>query len=126
MKRTELIRILETNLEKHVEEYKEAVINYRKALMVDLTEALRQAQDESFNLKKIKVDFVHPQSHESDYTRVLKMMRLSIDDTIEIDNQAYDAYIEDEWQWKSQFRLMNSTYATKAAVFESSVGGMIE
>jgi hypothetical protein len=57
--REKLITILETNLEKHVKEYNEAVDNYRKALMLDLTEALKQAQ-ESSDLDKIKVDFIHP------------------------------------------------------------------
>jgi hypothetical protein len=48
------------------------------------------------------------------------MLKMSMDSTVEIDNQAYDAYVEDEWQWKRNFRVMNSMYETKAATFAAS------
>jgi hypothetical protein len=120
VRRLELITILETNMAKHAAEYSEAMVNYRKAVIVDLQEALAKANDEEQDISKVSVQFIPPVSHEAEYSRVIKMLKLSVDDSIEIDNQAYDAYVEDEWQWKKNFSVMNSIYATKAATYQSN------
>lgn len=118
--RTKLIAVLKENLKKHVGDYAKAIVNYRLALQADLTAALEQANDPKANLSKIKVDFSCPQSYASQYQQVIDMLEFSVDETINLDNQAFRAYIKDEWSWKSGFELANSTYATKAMTFAAS------
>jgi hypothetical protein len=103
-------------------DYASAVINYRVALQADLTKALVQANDPSSRLDKIKVDFSHPQSYASQYQQVIDMLEYSVDETINLDSQAFRAYVKDEWAWKGSFELTNSTYASKASAFSGAVG----
>lgn len=118
--RAKLLAALKENLTKHKSDYAEAVINYRVALQSDLTAALVQANDPKSRLDKIKVDFAHPQSYASQYQQVIDMLEFSVDETINLDSQAFRAYIKDEWSWKGAFEMTNSTYASKAL---GAVGG---
>lgn len=112
--RLKLLDALRLNLEKHKEDYTQAVINYRIALQVDLTSALVQANDPKSRLDKINVDFDHPKSYAGQYQQVIDMLEYSVDETINLDSQAFRAYVKDEWAWKSSFELSNSTYSVKA------------
>lgn len=118
--RAKLLAALKDNLIKHKEDYAAAVINYRLALQSDLTAALVKANDPTSRLDKISVDFDHPKSYASQYQQVIDMLEFSVDETINLDSQAFRAYIKDEWSWKGSFELSNSTYATKAL---GAVGG---
>ncbi len=119
--RLQLLEALRLNLEKHKSDYTEAVINYRLALQADLTAALVQANDLNSRLDKIGVDFSHPQSYASQYQQVIDMLEYSVDETINLDSQAFRAYVKDEWSWKGSFELSKSTYATKASAFSGAI-----
>jgi hypothetical protein len=120
--RLTLLSSLRSNLEKHKHDYTEAVINYRLALQADLTTALVQANDPNSRLDKIRVDFSHPQSYASQYQQVIDMLEYSVDETINLDSQAFRAYVKDEWSWKGSFELISSTYAAKASTFSGARG----
>lgn len=121
--RRDLLEALELNLEKHKKAYAQAVINYRKALQVDLTAALIQANDPNSQISKIKVEFNHPVSYANQYQKAIDMLKLSVDETINIDSDSFFAYFKDEWSWKSGFDLANSIYARKAA--SAHIGGSL-
>ncbi len=123
--REQLLAALRLNLTKHKSDYTQAVINYRLALQADLTQALVQANDPKSRLDKIKVDFSHPQSYASQYQQVIDMLEYSVDETINLDSQAFRAYVKDEWSWKGSFETSNSVYATKASTFAGAVGGAL-
>lgn len=113
--REKLLAALEENLSKHQKAYEQAVIDYRKALQADLTAALIQANDPNSKLSDIKVDFKHPISYASQYVQVIDMLKFSEDATIQLDSDAFRAYVKDEWSWKSGFEMTRQLYATKAA-----------
>jgi hypothetical protein len=121
--RVKLLAALKENLAKHRKDYAEAIINYRLALKADLVEALNQANDPEFRLEKINVDFSHPKSYANQYQQVIDMLDFSVDETINLDSQAFRAYIKDEWAWKGDFDVTNRTYASKALGAVGAVGG---
>lgn len=121
--REKLLATLKENLKKHKIEYEQAVIDYRKALQADLTAALVKVNDPFSSLDKIKVDFSHPQSYADQYQQVIDMLEWSTDDVINLDSQAFRAYIKDEWSWKSSFQMLSSTYSAKASAFSAAIGG---
>jgi hypothetical protein len=121
--RQKLLEALKENLAKHKKDYAQAVINYRIALQVDLTAALALANDSESRLDKIKVDFSHPQSYASQYQQVIDMLEFSVDETINLDSQAFRAYIKDEWSWKSSFETSNSVFSVKAASGSVTLSG---
>lgn len=121
--REKLLKALRENLAKHNKAYIQAVVDYRKALQADLTEALVKANDPKSQLAKIKVEFNHPVSYVSQYQQVIDMLEFSVDETINLESDAFRAYVKDEWSWKSGFELANSIYASKAA--GARIGGSL-
>lgn len=51
-----------------------------------------------------------PVSHIADYERLLKMIDLTDESHIELDEREFDQYVNDEWHWKREFVLSNSKY----------------
>lgn len=119
--RLNLLQVLKRNLEKHANEYKEAIHNYRLALIVDVQELLDELEKTTLlnsRLVKLKINFVVPQSQEEQYQNVIDMLEASVDENIKLDNEAFQAYYKDNWSWKKGFAELTSLYATKAATYQ--------
>ena len=51
-----------------------------------------------------------PQSYEAEYTRAMRMLELSVDDTIEVEQDVFNQLVLDEWHWKMSFTASNTMY----------------
>jgi hypothetical protein len=111
--RKELLDIVKTNKEKHVKEYNESVEDY-KAAAVKLAQA---------NLKLVKTGDLEqiaktkpmpskPVSYESNYTRAIRMLELSVEDTIDVEEDVFNQLVLDEWAWKNAFVAASALYKT--------------
>jgi hypothetical protein len=49
-----------------------------------------------------------PEDHTDDYDRVLTMIEMSINDTVELSENEFAMYVMDQWDWKQSFT--ESTY----------------
>ena len=109
MKRLELLALVLENKAKHVKEFNESVTDY-KALVLKLNkENLALAQSGNLDrFKEIKGMPPYPVSYEASYTRAARMLELSVDDTIEVEEDVFNQLVLDEWTWKNHF-LSNST-----------------
>lgn len=111
MNRKELLQIVRDNQKKHVAEYEESVVDY-KAGVAKLAKAnLKLANSGDLNLiasmKKIPAA---PVSYEDNYTRAIRMLELSVEDVIEVEEHIFNQLVLDEWGWKQQFTAMSATY----------------
>lgn len=52
-----------------------------------------------------------PEGHVEDYDRVLEMLSWSQDDTIELDENEFRHYVQDDWEWKAVFAQTSATYS---------------
>lgn len=116
--RLQLMGIVQENMTKHVAEYLEAVEDYKVLCTKIANENIKLAKS---NLKKIEageLDKVEsfkglpqkPTSYEADYKRAARMLELSVEDTIEVEEDVFNQLVLDEWAWKRAFMLSNSTY----------------
>jgi len=109
--RTELLDIVRKNKEKHVKEFNEAVEDFKKAVIKIAEENLKLVQSGNLDeIAKVKANPAKPTSYESSYTRAIRMLELSVDDTIELDEHTFSQLVLDEWEWKKSFEFSNSTY----------------
>ena len=115
--RKELLGKLQANREKHVEDYKKAMIGYYIELEERLVDALHEVRDvdqrESFETCHLAMD--RPQSHESVYNTAIGMLSMSQDDHIIVTSDQFRAWCEDEWGWKGRFDGTNALYHAKVA-----------
>ena len=111
LKRLELLEIVKTNMLKHIVEFNEAVIDYKNAVLKICEDNLVQAQTGQIdNFKKIAFLPTTPVSYENSYKRAIRMLELSVDDTIEVEEDVFNQLVLDEWDWKHSFSVSNASY----------------
>lgn len=101
--KTDLLEILCENRKKHKEQYKESIKSFR----VKSADLLNKELQKIIAGKKFEVhfDLQKPTSHEKDYDLVIKMVEMSVDDIIELEQHEFNQLVNDEWTWKSSFKM---------------------
>jgi hypothetical protein len=111
IKREELLAVVRENKEKHIAEYIESVEDFKKAVVVITKNNLKLVNTgELDSIAKVKNLPAVPNSYEQSYTRAIRMLELSIEDVIELDDTTFNQLVLDEWNWKSNFQLSGSLY----------------
>jgi fibronectin type 3 domain-containing protein len=107
----ELLTIVRENKAKHITEFSEAVEDY-KALAVKIAKHnLELANTGDLDrIKDMKSVPSAPTSYETDYVRAIRMLELSVDDVIELEDIIFNQLVLDEWAWKRSFATSNSIY----------------
>lgn len=111
MNRLELLEIVKQNATKHLADYDEAVQDY-KVLVAKLAKSnlkLANTGDlkEIAKMKKIPSE---PVAYADNYSRAIRMLELSVEDTIEIEEHIFNQLVLDEWGWKQSFVAASALY----------------
>lgn len=106
--RADLLKMLERNRAKHLEQFEKA----KKVYLTKAGEVLSAA------LKRVKafgkVRFPHlpaPESYADQYDTVIGMLRMSKDLTVSLTAKEYQQYVKDEWTWREDFMANTVSYA---------------
>jgi len=113
LEREELLNIVRENKQKHVEDFKESQVDYKKAVVKLCKENSELAR--SGDLEKIRRIRSMPQgtiSYEDSYSRAIRMLELSVDEIVELDEPTFNQLVLDEWTWKNQFTTSSTFYKT--------------
>lgn len=111
--KTELLEIVSKNKIKHVKEFDESVKDYKKAALKVAKEHVELAKSGDLEqIAKIRAMPQKPASYEKDYERAIRMLELSVEDTIELEEDIFNQLVLDEWHWKNQFVASASLYKT--------------
>jgi hypothetical protein len=51
-----------------------------------------------------------PVSYEDSYKRAIRMLELSVDDIIEVEEDVFNQLVLDEWSWKRSFTANSTMY----------------
>lgn len=109
--RDELLKIVTENRSKHIADYEESVTDY-KAAAIKLAESNLELV-KTGDLKEI-VKFkslpAAPVSHEKEYNRAIRMLELSVETVIEIEEDVFNQLVLDEWGWKNAFVAASTMY----------------
>lgn len=116
MNRLELLNIVRNNKTTHMAEFIEAVADY-KVLVSQIAHGnvkiAKTADLEQF--KKMKATPAAPISYEDAYTRAIRMLELSVEDIIEVEEDIFNQLVLDEWSWKRSFTVANTMYKVGAS-----------
>ena len=108
--RLELLKIVKENATKHVADYDEAVIDFKAAVIKVAKANLKIANSgelEKFNFQRMPAA---PVNYAENYTRAIRMLELSVEDTIEVEEHVFNQLVLDEWGWKQQFVAQSALY----------------
>lgn len=107
--REKLLGIVQENRDKHCAAFTESVEDYKRAVLKIATNNLKLAKTADLEqIAKFQTLPPKPTSHEREYDRAIRMLELSVETVIEIDQNIFNQLVLDEWQWKNAF-LTNST-----------------
>lgn len=113
VKRLDLIRVIQENLAKHIQDYDEAVKNYKTVVLKIAKQNLKIAKtDGDLATYKLQPYPVVPFSYESHYRRALRMLEMSTEDEIDLSSDMFDQLVLDDWVWKNSFIATNEMYKT--------------
>lgn len=113
MKRLELLDIVLKNKAKHIEEFNESVIDYKVLVLKIVKGNLKLAKTGDLaSFKKIQALPAAPNSYEDSYKRAIRMLELSVEDVIEVEEDVFNQLVLDEWGWKHNFTVSNTLYKT--------------
>lgn len=97
-----LIGILEANRKTHTENYVEALRGYRITCAELLAKELEKAEGgQDFNVMNVIKH--EPKSYEKEYTRIIEMLKMDINKTVELTHSEFAHYVQDNWTWKESF-----------------------
>lgn len=109
--RLELLTIVRENKDTHIADFNESVEDYKKAAIKLAESNLEKAN--SGDLEKIslmKAIPSKPVSYEKEYSRAIRMLELSVEDVIEVEQDVFNQLVLDEWHWKHQFAASSALY----------------
>lgn len=109
IKRTELLQTLTTNRNAHRKIFLEAQAGYRKMAIRELDAFLSQAKTGARIQRSLTL--VEPVDQTKEYDRAIRMLEMSVDETISLSEQDFQCYVMDEWRWKGQFTSSNIGYS---------------
>lgn len=109
--RNRLLNILHSNREKHVKDYNAAMKIFKEDYLEKIDEIRDKADKEEIFPTHINVD--KPVSYMTEYDRVIKMLELSDEERIKLDEATFDMFVNDNWDWKGHFLSNTVKYLTK-------------
>jgi hypothetical protein len=108
VKKSELLDVLKKNRAEHRDTFERALKGFHAAVVKKLDEALADARagrkySHMFALTK-------PEDQTKDYDRVIKMVEMSVSDTVTLTKEHFACYVMDDWRWKDAFRGSTAMY----------------
>jgi hypothetical protein len=114
MNREELLKIVRENAISHQKQYEEAVADYTALVLKVAQHNLKVAKTGSTDeFKNLKAMPSAPTTYKDSYNRAIRMLELSVDDVIQLEEHIFNQLVLDEWDWKRGF--VSSTMSYKAA-----------
>lgn len=111
--RDELLRTLCENRKNHIEKYETATKARKEEVKSYLTDVLNRIENKPDYSPKESIRFPLPASHLADYDRAIKMVEMSVEPIIELDQTEFDQYVMDNWHWKGDFLTKSMVYGIR-------------
>jgi len=105
-----LITKIKENKEKHIELYEKAVKAYKEEALEQLEHLTDKINDGSLD---IRLELVTPINNSEDYDAIIEMFEWEIEDKVELGQDEFREYVQDETDFAVQALHSNSFYSAK-------------
>lgn len=111
MNREDLLAIVRANRDKHATEFEETLLDYKNAALKIAKENLKIVKSGDLSkFSKARTIPPVPTSYLKEYDRAIRMLALSVDPVIEVDQTIFNQLVLDEWAWKNAFVTASALY----------------
>jgi Asp-tRNA(Asn)/Glu-tRNA(Gln) amidotransferase A subunit family amidase len=119
VKKSEALEILKKNREDHRKIFLEALEGYKKQAVELLEKHIKGIK--AGRVASVRVQIPEPQDYTREYDRAIKMLEMSVDDIVELDEDTFAQFVMDDWDWKRQFLSSNAPYSASATAAAQSL-----
>lgn len=106
--RTELLKKLIENKEKHMKIFKEACEGYQEKMIDCLNDWIKKVKHNPTTTVYIKLNA--PISHAEDYENAITLLEMSSDVSVELSETEAQTYIRDQWEWRASWSSTVNQY----------------
>lgn len=108
VKKDALLEVLRTNRTAHRDVFDKALTGWKRTVLETLESAYDDAKAGKRFLGIISIE--QPADHTREYDCIIKMIEMSVDETVTLDSGTFACYVMDDWSWKGQFTRSTSQY----------------
>ena len=105
--KAKLIEKIKENKAKHIQEYEEAVIAYKKKADELLNKA---ALDLAAGKMDIRINLVTPVNESAEYDKLVDMFTWEVEEKVVLSQGEFNEYVFDETPFAVQAKMLNSSY----------------
>lgn len=106
--KAQLLTTLELNRRDHGTAYEKAKGGYIKVTSAQLKDYLTQLAEGELLIQRFIP--APPEDHTDDYDDVIEMMKWAQGASIELTQQQFKQYVQDDWGWKEAWVTSNTAY----------------
>jgi hypothetical protein len=105
---SDLLTHLKANREKHISDYTELMVEYRKAVIEAFATKLKAAKKEEDVHHTI--DVIRPADYTESYDTAITQLEWTVDTEVDLDQHEFAQYVEDKWSWSNMFTQTQRAY----------------
>lgn len=110
IKKEELLSVLKENLKKHISEVKELLLARQLEINEFFTDEIGKMHDSDQYQPKEMISFPLPKDNSKSYEKAIKMVEMSVNDTIVLNEHQFDQLVMDNWHWKQDLIATSALY----------------
>lgn len=114
IQREVLISVLKTNLEIHKKIYEEAKVGFLEKCASEIANLTKNFQNND-GTKNVFISINAPTHNIKEYERAIRMLELTEDRVIKLEEHDFNQLVMDEWSWKKKFLFDNCNYSLTAS-----------
>jgi hypothetical protein len=111
VKLVDLLKTVTKNRETHRDLFLKAQDGFREIMIQELERSLKDAREGREIRRSVAIPA--PADHTSDYDRVIKMLEMSVEETVVLQAHEFEQYVMDNWAWKRHATGTNVAYSNK-------------
>jgi hypothetical protein len=111
----QLQAILLRNRKDHQEKYQAAMEGYRAEVLAGLKKLVQSIANGGKIEKAVTTKDRMPEDHTKDYNRAILMAEMSVSETMSLDQDDFEQYVQDQWHWSATFSSSCSSYSSSSS-----------
>ena len=108
VRKEELVEVLQKNRERHGGVFEESYKKFIKAVESELE--ARLARIRRGKSVELHIRLPEPRNMTESYDRALQMLEMETRDEIELSEQEFQQFVQDDWTWKREFVSTAASY----------------
>jgi hypothetical protein len=105
--KAKLIAKIKENKDAHIVAYGKAVIAYKNEAIKQLTEITKKVNDGDMT---VRLSLTTPVDNRKNYDKIIDMFDWEVEDEVELEQQEFNEYVQDETEFARHALMSNSMY----------------